>query len=228
MTPATNPPTETEAYRAARAQLCAAELDLVDHQERVAVLRRSLPPGPVLDEYTFVEGPRSLDDGDAPSSVVRLRELFSAKERPLVVYHLMFGKRQTAPCPMCTMWVDGFNGVAQHVGQHADLVVVAAAELGALRAHARDRGWDAVRFVSAASSSFKADLGSEGADGTQRSMLSVLVQDADGSVRQSYSATPRVSETREERGIDGVCATWGLLDLLPGGRNNWYASLSYN
>ena len=29
---------------------------------------------------------------------------------------------------MCTMWIDGFNGIAHHVEQNADFVVVAAAE----------------------------------------------------------------------------------------------------
>ena len=213
------------AYREAREELLVAERALIDHQEQVAALRRSLPPGPVLKDYSFVEGQAPLDDGDTPSPV-RLHELFGAPDRPLLVYHLMFGKAQAAPCPMCTMWIDGFNGVARHVRQHADVVVVAAAELGALRAHARDRGWDDLRLVSADTSSFKADLGSEEPDGTQRSMLSVLTKDADGSVRLSYSATPRVGEERGERGIDAVCATWALLDLLPRGRGEWYASLS--
>ena len=161
-----------------------AERALIDHQEQVAALRRSLPPGPVLKDYSFVEGQAPLDDGDTPSPV-RLHELFGAPDRPLLVYHLMFGKAQAAPCPMCTMWIDGFDNVARHVRQHADVVVVAAAELGALRAHARDRGWDDLRLVSADTSSFKADLGSEEPDGTQRSMLSVLTKDADGSVRLS-------------------------------------------
>ena len=46
---------------------------------------------------------------------VRLSELFTSPDRPLIVYHLMYGKAQTAACPMCTMWIDGFNGVAGKV-----------------------------------------------------------------------------------------------------------------
>jgi predicted dithiol-disulfide oxidoreductase (DUF899 family) len=26
----------------------------------------------------------------------------------------MYGKNQTRPCPMCTMMIDGFNGIASH------------------------------------------------------------------------------------------------------------------
>ena len=29
----------------------------------------------------------------------------------------MYGKNQTRPCPMCTMMIDGFNGIASH-GPH--------------------------------------------------------------------------------------------------------------
>jgi hypothetical protein len=28
-------------------------------------------------------------------------------------YHLMYGKRQSKPCPMCTAWLEGVNDVAR-------------------------------------------------------------------------------------------------------------------
>jgi predicted dithiol-disulfide oxidoreductase (DUF899 family) len=37
----------------------------------------------------------------------------------------------------CTMWIDGVNGVAQHIAQNIDVAVVAATDLKALRDHAR-------------------------------------------------------------------------------------------
>jgi predicted dithiol-disulfide oxidoreductase (DUF899 family) len=39
----------------------------------------------------------------------------------------------------CTMWIDGVNGVAQHIAQNIDVAVVAATDLKALRDHARAR-----------------------------------------------------------------------------------------
>src|SRR5689334_2160568 len=105
---------ESPEYRAARTQLQLAEVELMEHRERVAALRRALPPGPVVQDYVFLEGPADLDAGDAPVREVRLSELFTGPGRPLVIYQLMLGKLQTTPCPMCTMWIDGFNGVAQH------------------------------------------------------------------------------------------------------------------
>jgi predicted dithiol-disulfide oxidoreductase (DUF899 family) len=76
---------------------------------------------------------------------VRRSELFAIPNRSLVIYHFMFEKRQTKTCPMCTAWLDGANGVADHLAQNLDFVVVAAADLPTLRAYARERGWDKLR-----------------------------------------------------------------------------------
>src|ERR1700674_5627160 len=132
---------ETPAYLDAREELRVAELELMRHRERVAEQRRQLPAGPLVEDYEFAEGPADLDDGDAPVRPVRLSELFSAPDRPLVIYHFMYGKRQTSACPMCTMWIDGFNGVARHLAPNVDFAVAAAADPATLRAHGRARGW---------------------------------------------------------------------------------------
>ncbi|WP_210578563.1 DUF899 family protein [Streptomyces sp. GESEQ-4] len=103
----------------------------------------------VVDDYVFEEGPADLEAGDTPVRTVRLGELFTRPGRDLVVYHLMYGKKQTEPCPMCTMRCDGFNGVARHIAQNVDLAIVAAADLPALRAHARNRKRTNLRLLSA-------------------------------------------------------------------------------
>jgi predicted dithiol-disulfide oxidoreductase (DUF899 family) len=218
---------ESAAYLDAREKLRLAEIDLMQLRERVAEMRRALPPGPVVDDYEFLEGPRSLDAGDGPVTKVRLSELFSGPDRPLVVYHLMYGKAQTQPCVMCTQWIDGFNGIAHHLARNVDFVVVAAADPPALRAHARDREWNRLRLLSCGDSTFKFDLGSEEADGAQDSTVSVFVRDADGNVRHTYSSRPRMSADIPQRGIDLLCATWHVLDLTPQGRGDWYSSLDY-
>jgi predicted dithiol-disulfide oxidoreductase (DUF899 family) len=218
---------ETDEYLGAREQLRLAEIDLMEHRERVAELRRALPLGPVVDDYEFLEGPRSLGDGDEPVSTVRLSELFTSTDRPLVVYHFMYGKAQTDPCPMCTQWIDGFNGIAHHLAQNVDFAVVAAADPATLRAHARNRGWTRLRLLSCGDNTFKYDLRSEDADGSQDSTVSVFAKDADGTVRHTYSARPSQSAEIRERGIDLLCATWHVLDLTPKGRGDWYSSLDY-
>lgn len=214
---------ESEAYVAARDELRVAELEVTLQRERVAELRRQLPEGPLVEDYDLLEA--SLDR--APGAQVRLSELFSGPGRPLIVYQLMFGKLQVEPCPMCTMWVDGLNGIVEHVMQRADLAIVAAADVAALRGHAFDRGWSRLRVLSAGTSTFKRDLGSEDAEGYQEPRISVFAKDASGRIRLTYSVSPQLSGEMSERGIDLYCATWQLLDLTPEGRGDWYSSLRY-
>ena len=218
---------ESPEYAARRDELRLAEIELMRQQERVAALRRNLPPGRVVDDYAFEEGPRRLADGDAPVSTVRLSELFTAPDRALVVYHLMYGKAQTSPCPMCTMWIDGLNGVAHHLAANVDFVVVAAADIADVRAHARARGWDRVRLISGAHNTFKHDLLSENPDGAQDSTVSVFTLDADGTPRHFYTAHPWMADDVRERGIDLLTPAWHVLDLTPQGRGDWYSQLDY-
>jgi predicted dithiol-disulfide oxidoreductase (DUF899 family) len=181
----------------------------------------------VVDDYVFLEGPHALADGDEPVTKVQLRDLFTASGRPLVVYHFMFGKAQTTACPMCTQWIDGFNGIAHHLARNVDFAMVAAADPVPLRAHARSRGWEKLRLLSCGDNTFKYDLLSEDADGTQDSTISVFDRDADGRVRHTYTGRPRLSDDRAERGIDLLCATWHVLDLTRQGRGDRYSSLDY-
>jgi predicted dithiol-disulfide oxidoreductase (DUF899 family) len=214
-------------YDRAREELRQAEIELMRHRERVAGMRRRLPDGPIVGDYELVDGPADLDAGDEPRPV-RLGELFTAPGRSLVVYHFMYGKAQASPCPMCTMWLDGLNGVARHLAQNVDLVVIAAADLPTLRDHARARGWHDLHLVSAGSSTFKYDLGSEDEEGNQDATISVFTRDGDGQVRHAYSAHPSMADDIDQRGIDLLCATWHVLDLTPEGRGDWYSSLSYD
>jgi predicted dithiol-disulfide oxidoreductase (DUF899 family) len=225
--PQTRLPDEGDDYLTQRESLRQAEIGLMRHREAVAQLRRQLPEGPVMPDYVFQEGPADLGAGDGPDDEVKLSELFTSPDRPLVIYHLMYGKQQTSPCPMCTLWIDGFNGVADHLAQNVDFAVVAAADPSTLRAHARDRGWHNLRLLSAGANTFKYDMGSEDAEGNQDSTVSVFTRDADGSVRHRYTARPRLAEDIPERGIDLLCPVWHVLDLTPQGRGDWYAQLRY-
>ncbi|MFD9219817.1 DUF899 family protein [Streptomyces sp. NPDC060064] len=195
----TNLTGESAPYVSAREELRQAEIELMRHRERVADLRRRLPLGPVVDDYVFEEGPADLQAGDAPAQTVRLGELFTRPGRDLVVYHLMYGKKQTEPCPMCTMWLDGFNGVAHHVAQNVDFAIVAAADLPSLRAHARNRKWTNLRLLGAGSSTFKYDLGSEDAEGNQDSTVSVFTRDDNVGTPRLLGAPPDVRRHRPAR-----------------------------
>ena len=218
---------ESADYVARREELRLAEIELMRQRERVAAMRRRLPPGAIVQDYVFEEGPSNLDAGDAPIQPVRLSELFSGPDRSVVIYHLMYGKRQTRPCPMCTMWIDGYNGVSLHLAQNVDFVVAAAADPPALRQHARNRGWRNLRLLSCGNSTFKYDLRSEDAEGNQDSTISVFTRDRDGTLRHVYSAHPWMAEDIEERGIDLLTPVYNVLDLTPQGRGDFYAELVY-
>ena len=223
----TNLPNESPEYLSKREELRLAEIELLNTRERVAALRRGLPKGATIQDYEFLEGPTSLNDGDEPAGKVRLSELFTAPDRPLVIYHFMYGKKQAVPCPMCTAWIDALNGVAHHLAQNVDLAIVAAADLSMLRAYARERGWDKLRLLSATDSTFKYDLGSEDGEGHQDSTISVFTRDSDGTLRHFYSGHPWLADDVKERGIDELIPVWNMLDLTPQGRGSWYASLEY-
>lgn len=223
----TNLPNESEEYLSKREELRHAEIELMRQRERVAELRRALPAGAIIQDYEFLEGPASLDEGDAPVKKVRLSSLFTGPNRSLIVYHFMFGKKQTKPCPMCTSWIDCANGIAHHLAQNVDLAIVAAADPATLRAHARKRGWSRLRLLSAGESTFKYDLGSEDRQGGQDSTISVFTRDGDGTLRHFYSGHPKLAEDINERGIDELNPIWNFLDLTPQGRGSWYASLDY-
>jgi predicted dithiol-disulfide oxidoreductase (DUF899 family) len=223
----TNLKNESAEYLARREVLRLAEIQLMEQQERVAELRRQLPLGEAMRDYEFLEVSGDLDDVPEQFRTITLSDLFTVPEWPLVIYHMMYGKKQNTPCPMCTMWVDGYNGVAPHLNQNINFAIVAAAEPVLLREHARSRRWNNLRLMSAGSNTFKLDLGSEDADGSQDSTISVFTKDRNGDVRHFYTAHPRMGPNIKERGIDLLTPVWNLLDLTPHGRGNWYPSLAY-
>lgn len=218
---------ESGDYLLKREELRRAEIELRDQRERVAELRRRLPEGPIVEDYAFEEGPAKLEAGDNPLRTVPLSRLFTRPDRSLVIYHFMFGKKQTAPCPMCTAWIDCINGIAPHLDQNLDLAIVAAADSIALRTFARQRGWNNLRLLSAGSTTFKRDLGSEDQAGNQDSAISVFTRDASGAVRHFYTGHPWLGKDVKERGIDELNPIWNFLDLTPQGRGTFYTKLNY-
>lgn len=200
----------------ARNELRAAELALMQQREDVAAMRRALPPGPVTEDYEF----------DGPDGPVRLTELFTDPSKPLVLYHFMYGKQQSAPCPMCSMWTDGWNAVAHHLAQNIDLALVTAASYSDSAAMAAERGWGELRWVGAPTSSFKLDIGGEDEAGNQWPFLSVWELD-DGQPRLTYSGGAHI-EGDHWRGVDLLSPVWHFLDLTRPGRGDWNPSLTYS
>lgn len=199
-------------HEAAHAALRQAELDLMLQREAVAAQRRALPPGPIVDDYVF-----GSVDGE-----VGIADLFTSPDRPLVLYHFMFGGNQGDPCPMCAMWADGWTGIASALAETIDFAVVTAAPIEATLDLAAERGWNDLRWLSAAGSSFKLDIGGEDTDGNQMPFVSVYEQTPDG-VRLSYRASAHI-DGEHWRGLDLLSPVWHVLDLTRAGRGDWAPS----
>jgi predicted dithiol-disulfide oxidoreductase (DUF899 family) len=218
---------ESPEYRKLRAELREAEIALRDQRERVAALRRSLPTDTQIEtDYVFHEIPSTLTSADAPARDVRLSELFDRPDQPLILVHFMYGKAQTEPCPMCTSWADGYDGVVPHLAQRVNIAVVAAGDIAEFRSYAQGRGWRNLRLLSSGDSGFKTDLGTESADGAQQPAVSVLTRSADGTVRHFYTGGAYFGE-EGFRGMDLLNPLWHFLDLAPGGRGEFVPSLRY-
>ncbi len=169
-------------------------------------MRRSLPPGPQLHDYEFVEG----------SNRVRLSELFASGKPDLILYHLMYWADDEEFCNMCSAWLDGFNGVVPHLMQRVNFVIASRAPFDKLGAWAERRGWDRLRLLSS-DSDFARDIGAEDEDGRPDSTVVVFSKHGDV-IRHRYTAHSMLAD--RQRGIDLLSPIWNLLDLTPEGRGD--------
>ena len=221
-------PIESAEYRRAREELLAAERALIDQREAVAALRRALPPGRLVEtDYVFREGPAQLGDGaDEATFETRFSDLFAAGKDDLIVVHLMFGANAESACPMCTMWADGYDGVAHHVADKTNLVLVARADIAALRAWARGRGWRRLRLLSSRDNDFNRDFGVEESADDQYPGVSVFRRQPDGVIRHVYTSEGSLVY-QHHRALDLFTPVFNLFDLLPDGRGDWMPRTSY-
>jgi predicted dithiol-disulfide oxidoreductase (DUF899 family) len=203
-------PGAEQGYRQSRERLRAAEIDLRDRIEAVAAMRRELPPGPVVPEYTFL---------DSSGDHIRLSQLFADGKPYLILYHLMYWANDESFCPMCSMWLDGFNGVAPHVEARANFAIASRAPLDKLNGWGKHRGWNRLRLLSDDGPAFARDIDAEDAEGNPDSTITVFAKEGD-IIRHVYTAHPMLED--RERGIDLLSPVWNLFDLMPSGRGDWY------
>jgi predicted dithiol-disulfide oxidoreductase (DUF899 family) len=203
-------PNETAAYRDARNALLEAEAGLRRQTEKVAALRRQLPPGgEIPQDYVF----------DSDEGPVRLSELFKDKDT-LIVYSYMYGPNMEAPCPACTSILDGIDATVQHVAPRAALVAVARSPIARIRAFADNRGWTQLRLLSSANNSYNADYHGENADGGQLPALNVFMR-RNGKIRHFWGTELLYSPAdpgQHSRHVDMIWPMWNLFDVTPEGR----------
>ena len=141
-------PNDSAAYRKARTDLLAEEIQLRRHIERVAEQRRALPPGgEVPQDYAFI-----AEDGRR----VTLSELFGDKDT-LVTYFWMFGPERARPCPMCTGFLGALDGNARDIRQRVALAVIGRSPIERQKAFKQERGWQGLPLYATTDESFARD-----------------------------------------------------------------------
>jgi len=212
-------PNESPEYRKIRAELLEAEVALKDQVGRVAALRRRLPAD------TVIEDPRFEEVRDRQTVAIRLSELFDDANKPLLLMHFMHGKKQQDPCPMCTLWADGYNALVPHLEQRANFAVLVAGGLEPFIDYASGRGWSNLRIVSAADSDLKLKLGFESPEGDQHPGVSVFRLEAGQPIH--FTSLSAMMGEGHFNGMDLLSPFWHFLDLAPEGREDFFPKTNY-
>jgi len=212
-------PNESDEYRTARNRLLVEEIELRRQLERVASHRRALPPGGEIPEDF------GLTSETAP---VRFSDLFGGK-RTLLIYSMMYGPDRKAPCPMCTSFLNSFNGIAVNLRQRAAIAVTARSPIERLIDYKKQRGFIHLPFISDRSGLYtRAYVSPDDADVPG---FSVFSRD-EGIIRHFYSAEMSAAMAdpgQDPRGAPDLDPLWLMLDLTPEGRGtDWYPALDYN
>ena len=234
-----NFPNESAEYRTARNELLDAEIALRRQTEAVAAMRRALPPGgEIKEDYVFERVGAFQRPG-----FIRMSGLFAGK-RSLILYSYMFGPERDEPCPGCTHLLDSLDGAARHVPQVAAFYVVARSPSSRLEAWARDRRWPHLRFLSAAGSSFTSDYfgntvgvtdamrrerGYEDGKNWDEPMINVFHKDGN-TIRHFWGGEMLYAQEepgQHHRALDPLDPVWGMLDLIPEGRGDFFPKLTY-
>jgi len=210
-------PNETTAYRQARNALLAEEIELRRHIERVAVMRRELPPGgEVTKTYRFT----------GENGPVTLADLFGDKDT-LVIYSYMFGPQREKPCPMCTSLMAGWEGKVPDIEQRVALAMIARSPIERLKTAKAERGWTQLPIYADTDGDFTRDYVSP----RDEDMPAYNVfSRRDGTIRLFYSSefSFDISDPEQDpRGAPDPDPLWTLLDTTPEGRGDWYPELSY-
>jgi predicted dithiol-disulfide oxidoreductase (DUF899 family) len=211
-------PNESAAYRQARNELLIEEIELRRNIERVAALRRSLPPGgEIPQDFELI----------SDSGPVRISSLFGDRDT-LMVYSMMYGPKRKLPCPSCTSFLSAWNGIAVNLRERCAIAVTARSPIERLTDYKRQRGLENLGFFSDGSGEFTRTYVNENDDDFPG--FGVFTR-RDGLVRHFYSGelSGAMSDPGQDpRGAPDLDPLWLMLDLTPNGRGaDWYPALNY-
>jgi predicted dithiol-disulfide oxidoreductase (DUF899 family) len=228
-------PGESADYRVARNKLLAEEMALRRQIESVAALRRALPAGgAVAQDYVF----------DADDGPLKLSDLFKQGMDTLAIYSFMYGPEAKLPCTGCTHFLDGLEGMVQHITRRINLAVVAKSPLPRLLSLARARGWRTLPLLSTHGNTYDRDYFGDSSGlpdavlkqqefkaGEEWDMPMLNVFQQRGKVISHFWGSEMLyvpSEPGQEyRHNDALDSLWNMLDLTPVGRGDFHPQLSY-
>lgn len=230
-------PNESAAYRAARNALLDEEIALRRQIEAVAAKRRALPPGgEIAEDYVF----ERIGAHQRPATV-RLSDLFAGKPS-LILYSFMFGPDRDVPCPGCTHMLDSVDGGARYIDDRAPLYIVAKSPIARLTEWARVRGWHHLTFLSDVTARYSADYFGDTRkfppamrsarklkDGEEwdETIFNVFRKEGE-TVRHHWGSEMAFAPSdpgQHHRAGDLVDSLWGLLDMTPEGRGDYFPTV---
>lgn len=203
----------------------------------IAAKRRALPPGgEIAEDYVF----ERIGAFQRPETV-KLSELFGDKPT-IILQSFMFGPDRDLPCAGCTHMIDSIDGGARYVDDRAPLYVVAKSPIARLVEWARVRGWKHLTFLSDITTRYSADY-----FGDTRKFPPAMRADRDlkdgeewdetifnvfrkqgGAIRHHWGSEMAFAPTetgQDHRAGDLVDALWGLLDMTPEGRGDYFPTV---
>ncbi len=228
-------PGESTEYRVARNKLLTEEMALRRQIESVAALRRALPAGgPVNREYLF----------DGESGPLALSDLFKPGMDTLAIYSFMYGPGRELPCTGCTHFLDGLEGMVQHITQRISLSVVAKSQLPRLLGLARARGRHTLPLLSTQGNTYDHDYFGDSSGlpdavlkqqefkaGEEWDMPMLNVFRRHGKVISHFWGSELLyvppEPGQEYRHNDALDSLWNMLDLTPAGRGDFHPQLAY-
>ncbi len=211
-------PNESSEYRTARNKLLVEEIELRRLIEQVAVHRRALPQGGELPndfELVSERGP------------ILFSSLFGDKDT-LMVYSMMYGPERKAACPMCTSFLNSWNGAAINLRERVAIAVTARSPIERLLDFRKQRGFANLPFVSDSSGEYtRAYVTPDDAD---MPGFSIFTR-PNGRISHFYSGEmsgAMADPGQDPRGAPDADPLWMMLDLTPAGRGtDWYPKLDY-
>ena len=212
-------PNDSDDYRRARTALLAEEIELRRHIERVAEMRRALPPGGAAADYEF---------RDENGKTVGWDALFGPHDT-LVTYFWMYGPQRERPCPMCTAFLGSLDVPSRDIQQRVAMAVIGRSPVERQLAVARERGWKHLKFFATVGDRFARDYRGLAPNGDEWPALDVWVR-RDGRVLHFWGSElgGAADPGQDPRGAPDPTPLWNILDLTPGGRGtDWYPKLDY-